>query len=112
MNEYLRGVSGVSPWDPDDFFYGFTNLLYSVNPIWEHCWEAGIQAGVLIEDYTKYYTRLLDYTDVFAYNFGSIYTGTEKLIQNWAKGLYFNVGFDFGRLIYMAFFTFTGEIGT
>lgn len=86
--------------------------MYSTKPIFTECWEAGIQAGVLLKDYTKYYTRLLDYTDVFAYNFGSIYTGTERLIQNWVNGLYFNVGFDFGHLIYMTFFTFTGEVGS
>jgi hypothetical protein len=97
--------------DTDDIFFGMTNMMQTFNPIVVECNEAVLAAWELMKDYTDSYTRVLDYTDQFAYNFGSMYTTILRLIEDWNDGLYFNAGFSMGNMIYMTFFTYTGPVG-
>lgn len=56
VDQYVRFQNSFSDYDPDDTFLGISNTFLAMNPIFVECWSAGVEAEMLVQDYTKYYT--------------------------------------------------------
>lgn len=99
-NFQTKTIDGVK-----DAVFNIGDLLEMSFWIQYACRQSYFEGADTLETYVTGYDEFVDYSDVFAYNFGLIYTTIFELIADIGVGEWYNAGYGLGYIIWLSFFT-------